>query len=332
VAQVTDAPEQHRAAQDAIVAQMVGMLRTQVWPEFDPARINATLPRVAALVAALVRRYGMASAAQAASYYKQERVAAGVAGRFTSIPAEPPGLAEITQQLQWATSGLWGAPLGPARAPAAFAPGPAVPSAVPPMVAPSEAEQVALRKVEAVAERAVLSASRDTLVNNAKRDRYARGWARVPEPGACSFCLMLASRGAVYVNKASAGVVDAKTKYGGDATGEANSYHDHCRCHVVPLFQGDTFTPSQQVKDAQALWQKSTKGRSGHDARVAFRQAVEGREVTGTSGAKPKPKADAIGSNMTRAQVEHQIKLLEGLKPSAYRTKRLAELRKLAGK
>lgn len=43
-----------------------------------------------------------------------------------------------------------------------------------------------------------------------------RAWRRVPEAGACSFCLMLATRGAVYRTARTAG--------------EANSYHRFCRC------------------------------------------------------------------------------------------------------
>ncbi|RBP66428.1 hypothetical protein DFO66_103378 [Brevibacterium sanguinis] len=49
--------------------------------------------------------------------------------------------------------------------------------------------------------------------------RSAPGWgyARVPEAGACKWCLMLSSRGAVYATERSAG-------------GEGNDFHDDCRC------------------------------------------------------------------------------------------------------
>ena len=45
-------------------------------------------------------------------------------------------------------------------------------------------------------------------------------YARVPEPGACSWCLMLASRGAAYVGSQS-------------AFGEMGRYHDNCRCLAI---------------------------------------------------------------------------------------------------
>lgn len=41
-------------------------------------------------------------------------------------------------------------------------------------------------------------------------------WRRVPEPGACDFCLMLATRGAVYASQSTAG--------------KDNDYHAHCHC------------------------------------------------------------------------------------------------------
>ena len=43
-----------------------------------------------------------------------------------------------------------------------------------------------------------------------------RAWRRVPEAGACTFCPMLATRGAVYRTAQTAG--------------DGNSYHRHCRC------------------------------------------------------------------------------------------------------
>lgn len=45
-------------------------------------------------------------------------------------------------------------------------------------------------------------------------------WARVPDIGACNFCMMLATRGAVYLSRES-------------AAGKGG-YHSHCRCLPVP--------------------------------------------------------------------------------------------------
>lgn len=45
-----------------------------------------------------------------------------------------------------------------------------------------------------------------------------KAWRRVPEAGACDFCLMLATRGAVYASDRTAGA--------------SKRYHRHCSCHA----------------------------------------------------------------------------------------------------
>ena len=68
-------------------------------------------------------------------------------------------------------------------------------------------------------------ASGDCIVENAAADPLHPRYARVPTgPETCLFCLMLASRGAVYRSEASAGAVD--------------HYHANCDCRVVPDFDG----------------------------------------------------------------------------------------------
>lgn len=225
--------EQHQAAQSAIADSLALVLVRAAWPEFDPTRIQATLPRFAALVAALIHRYGQASATQAVQYYRQERAAAGVPGRVTIKPAPTPQVAEVEAQLKWATSDLYG------------------------QVTPEKLD-AAQTKVVGVAEKLALNVGRDTLIDAVKSDRQAKGWARVPEPGACSFCLLLATRGAVYKSQDS-GSFQA---------------HDHCRCHVEPLF-GAHYEPTAQVRAAQALYEDTPYGKNAATARNNFRVALQ---------------------------------------------------------
>ncbi|QDZ42215.1 hypothetical protein [Corynebacterium sp. sy039] len=73
---------------------------------------------------------------------------------------------------------------------------------------------VALRKLQGVVNRLVVAPARRTVELGVAR---AGTWyARVPEPGACDFCLMLASRGGVY---------SSETVFG-----QLGGYHDNCRC------------------------------------------------------------------------------------------------------
>ena len=59
-------------------------------------------------------------------------------------------------------------------------------------------------------ERAVFNASRDTVLDNVIREDGAR-WVREARPGACNFCKMMTTRGAVYWTEASALTVTGRT-------------------------------------------------------------------------------------------------------------------------
>lgn len=72
----------------------------------------------------------------------------------------------------------------------------------------------------------VKKAAGETVMQNSVCDPRDVRYARVPGGGeTCEFCIMLASRGAVYRSAASAG--------------ELNHYHAHCRCRIVPMW--DTY-------------------------------------------------------------------------------------------
>lgn len=59
-------------------------------------------------------------------------------------------------------------------------------------------------------ERAVFNASRDTVLDNVIREDGAR-WVREARPGACAFCKLMSTRGAVYWTEASALTVTGRT-------------------------------------------------------------------------------------------------------------------------
>ncbi|MDO4854421.1 MAG: hypothetical protein Q4A43_03285 [Coriobacteriia bacterium] len=93
----------------------------------------------------------------------------------------------------------------------------------------------------------VLRALNETIMANAKRDR-SKGvrFARVTTGReTCTFCLMLASRGAVYHSRQSAG--------------EFRHFHRHCDCKVVPGFEDDPMAELVQghdPKDELRRWQR----------------------------------------------------------------------------
>lgn len=107
-------------------------------------------------------------------------------------------------------------------------------------------------------QRMVSGAGRATIAANAANDRVRVGFARVARADACSFCGLLASRGAVYSSAESAGGVVGRGvsaqstagKVGGQGQGVkargsqsvgSSEYHDSCHCVGAPVFRGDTF-------------------------------------------------------------------------------------------
>lgn len=100
----------------------------------------------------------------------------------------------------------------------------------------------------------------ETVLVNGAADPDAPMYQRVPAAGCCGFCGMVASRGAVYGSRESAGKVvgrgmpisqtlrsDGSRKSGGQARGVktrgkgkiGDSYHDNCKCAVVAVHSGN---------------------------------------------------------------------------------------------
>lgn len=79
------------------------------------------------------------------------------------------------------------------------------------------------------------SAAGNCVIENASADPKCQRYARVPTGAeTCPFCLMLASRGFVYLNAKAAGA-DEKHGY---VPGKDGHYHANCDCRIVPGFDG----------------------------------------------------------------------------------------------
>lgn len=144
-------------------------------------------------VPSLVSEYGDVAASVAADWYDELRASEGVPGSFRAPLAPSVPLEQVNDRLGYATrtSGpLW---LGDSATLTGF--------------------------VSLMTNEYVLQPGRDTVMQAAHKDNAA--YARVPEPGACKFCLMLASRGFVY-SKATAG--------------GTKKFHGKCRCNILPVW------------------------------------------------------------------------------------------------
>lgn len=136
----------------------------------------------------------------------------------------------------------------------------------------------AYKKLRGVINRLVYQPARRTVENTVSRDNTV--YARIPSPGACSFCLMLAARGPAYSRD---NVV---------ATKQMGQYHDNCRCLGWEA-RGRTLEErwaslppiNRQLDD---LWNKNIPGGSSGDAskeqRRQWRELIifKRREATGS--------------------------------------------------
>lgn len=159
-----------------------------------------------------------------------------------------------------------------------------------------------------VADNEVRKTVNETVLANARRDRKENiRFARVTGPGeACTFCMMLASRGAVYWTRKTAG--------------EFDHWHSNCRCTVVAGYEGDPMAclvEGHDPKDALKMWEAfeeidgdgSLTGAQREAAKRAilegktYRQALDiGKSVPHRSvgrpakaGAVPVPSIEPIG-------------------------------------
>jgi hypothetical protein len=168
-------------------------------------------------VPVLVQAWGDVSATVASDWYSQVRQ--GQPGSFTPTPS---GLAvpeQTAAMVRWAVSPLFDA----------------------------FDWDAAERDLLSGAGRLVRNPSRETIRDSALADPASRRWVRVPRATACPFCLMLASRGAVYTSEET-------------ASGRRGGFHDHCRCSVSVVFD-DADVPEFNRALARE-WKQATAGRS----------------------------------------------------------------------
>ena len=151
----------------------------------DPMRVRNAL---VAFFPELVTTYGDVSALLAADFYDMLRDVPPSAASFRAAFAQPvdPGRAEGAAR--WAVGALF------AGDPSLFT-----------------------SQISGATQRLVAQRGRDTIFENAARDPVRTAVARIPSGATtCRFCVMLASRGAVYHDLVSAG--------------ESNRFHDNCDC------------------------------------------------------------------------------------------------------
>jgi hypothetical protein len=237
--------DEHYWAQVAILAALVQALR-DVWPNLDPSDLRS-LVNVRRLIASIVPDFSAAAIATAADYYEDVR-ALHVPGRFNAPTLPAVEVDDVGRALIDATK----ATESRAR-----------------LIGVDELEADLRRDLEAEAQSMVADSASDEVFHAMRADRQAKGWARITRPGACYFCRMLASRGAVYQTRQAASFRAHKPR--GNGTGGL------CRCTVEPVFT-DPYEPTAQARADIELWREVTRdGFSGAAAIKEFRRRLEGR-------------------------------------------------------
>lgn len=183
----------------------------------------------------LVEEFAPISALNAAEWYEDIRAGSSVRTPFRVSLAPSPPLEQITRSLDWANKGDDGAAI--------------------------------LTKVEGVVDKLVTDVGRDTVTSAVAEDKEALGYARYARPGACYFCALLATRGAVY-----------KTEMAAEISRHGKAFHDHCHCVAEPLFVGADYEAEPHIQKWDSLYRSSTGHVSGAEKVREFRRAFEGRD------------------------------------------------------
>ncbi|WP_298075972.1 hypothetical protein [uncultured Corynebacterium sp.] len=119
---------------------------------------------------------------------------------------------------------------------------------------------VAREKLDGVLVRLVAQPAHETEIHATLK--AGTGFARIPEPGACTFCLMLASRGAAYSRETVVGLA---------------RFHDNCRCVGIEV-KDDSQLP-QINRDLEKLW-KEAGNKAKFDELINSRRAAAGGKPT----------------------------------------------------
>jgi len=221
---------------------------------------------------AVVDRYAQVSSELAARSYESEREDAGLNSAFRPELADAPPREQIEATLRWAAHDVWTPP----------APALEVPVAERRAHSAEIAERLLARagsRTEAAVGRLVLDAGRRTIVEAVEQDPDARGWYRSALPTACAFCRLMASRGATYRSRGTAGA-DANDDFTG---GGIFKYHTDCACVAMPVLRGDTFTLSPEATEWDRIYYEYAAPHPGDQLRryrIAIRVIDQGRLPT----------------------------------------------------
>lgn len=223
--------EQFRAAN----SKLSGLVRSALEAFFrslDLSKPETARDALLEFMPILTAQYGEVAATLAADWYDETRAASGAAGRFRAATAPGVPAAAVEAKVRFLAGHLW--------TPQPFA---------------------MLGGLLVSADKYVKQPGRDTMAANAKREGVR--FARVPTGAkTCSWCLVLASRDAVYASKQSAG-------------GDGHKYHGDCDCVPTRIAKASDYPAGYLPDDYYAMYQAArNESQSGDvkDIAASFRR------------------------------------------------------------
>jgi len=214
---------QLRTANDGIVRLATRDL-TKFWGSLNLAKPDAARDALLEFIPTLVTEYGDIAATVAADWYDNLRVAAGIRGTFAAVLADGVPDAAVTSTVRFGAGHLF-----------------------------TDVPSGTLDFLSGAVSKYVLQPGRDTIVGSARADPSAHGWYRI-SGGGCSFCEMLAGRGAVYREDSA-----------------DFAAHDHCKCGVAPSW--DKTRPEADVMQYEASQRTSSmtpEQKANHNESLRF--------------------------------------------------------------
>lgn len=249
----------YQRQQLAIVVDVTRQV-TGLWREVDPRAVDRSWPIVSRGIANVIDKGYASSTAQAVHYLREHAGAAGIDLAGTVLAAQRLNPEQLATALRVT---------GPVAVKQAAGQG----------MSPEQASRVALVRLSGSAGRLSLLGGRQTIAQTVEGSDKIVGWRRVIGAGACYFCAMLASRGAVYKD-------EQRATFRGTS---GHKYHDHCHCLPEPLYQheqepAEVEALRRQYQDAQLHTDGGADPinafRRGYDpttgAALVERRAVEG--------------------------------------------------------
>lgn len=208
---------------------------------------------------ALANEYGPIGAEIAVDWYDEQRADSGARGTFQTLAAASSvGADEIVEQTRFMAGKLW-----------------------------SPEPDAMLGGLVTNLDKWVRQPARDTIVWNSRRENV--GWARVPSGSkTCSWCLVLASRDAVYSSAAAAG---SRSRGG-------TEYHGKCDCEVVRMGSGDEYPAGYLPDDYYRMYEVAVDAAASDPEVQAFLDTLDpgdkNREMKGVTFAMRREFPEAV--------------------------------------